>query len=86
MDWIKNEGYIITNSITIGESEIVLGVHEKMPDQFVTWECKDKTDYYWGHYSTNLLEAQKDFCKRGLDKVRFYEQNQKKKKPPEPER
>lgn len=85
MDWRKNEGYIITNSMTIGESEIVLGVHEKMPNMFVTWECKDKTDYYWGHYSTNLLEAQKDFCKRGLDKVRFYEQ-MKKKKPPEPER
>ena len=52
---------------------------------FVTWECKDKNDYFWGHYSTSLLSAQKDFCERALDKVRFYEQF-KKKKPPEPER
>ena len=85
MDWRKNAGYIIKNSITIGESEIVLGVHETRPDMFVTWECKDKNDYFWGHYSTSLLSAQKDFCERALDKVRFYEQF-KKKKPPEPER
>lgn len=39
MEWRKNAGYIITNSITIGESEIVLGVHETRPNEFVTWEC-----------------------------------------------
>ena len=86
MDWRKNAGYIITNSITIGESEIVLGVHETKPNMFVTWECDNKTNYYWGHYTSSLLAAQKDFCERGLDKVRFYEQMQKKKKPPEHER
>ena len=87
MDWRKNEGYIITNSITIGESEIVLGVHETRPNEFVTWECYgSKDNYNWGHYTTSLLSAQKDFCERALKKVRFYEQNQKKKKPPEPER
>ena len=85
LDWRKNAGYIITNSITIGESEIVLGVHETKPDMFVTWECNNKTDYYWGHYFTSLLTAQRDFFERGLDKVRFYEHH-KPKKPPEPER
>lgn len=85
MDWRSNAGYIITNSITIGESEIVLGVHETKPDMFVTWECNNKTDYFWGHYSTSLLAAQRDFLERGLDKVRFYE-HYKPKKPPEPER
>lgn len=85
MDWRKNAGYIITNSITIGESEVVLGVHETKGNMFVTWECNNKTDYYWGHYFDDLLAAQKDFLQRGLDKVRFYEHS-KPKKPPEPER
>lgn len=86
MDWRKNAGYIITNAITIGESEIVLGVHEKLPDRFVTWECANGNNYFWGHYFSNLINAQKDFCKRGLDKCRFYEHMNKKKKEPEPER
>lgn len=86
MNFRKNEGYIITNAITIGESEIVLGVHEAQPDMFVTWECSGKNDYYWGHYFTDLISAQKDFCERGLNKVKFYEKMQKKPKEQETER
>lgn len=85
MEWRKNAGYIITNQITIGESEIVLGVHETHPNMFVTWEYSDKNNYYWGHYHDNLLSAQKDFCKRGVEKAKFYEQQHKPKKH-EPER
>ena len=86
MDWRKNAGYIITNAITIGESEIVLGVHETKPDMFVTWEGANTNNYFWGHYFSHLINAQKDFCERGLDKYRFYEHMNKKKKEPEPER
>lgn len=86
MNFRKNEGYIITNAMTIGESEIVLGVHETQPNMFVTWECSGKNDYYWGHYFTDMLSAQKDFCKRGIDKVKFYEKLQKKPKEQETER
>ena len=32
----KNEGYIITNAMDFGETEIVLGVHEKYSDRAVT--------------------------------------------------
>ena len=85
MDWRKNAGYIITNSITIGNSEIVLGVHETRPNAFVTWECTDKDNYFWGHYFGDLISAQKDFCQRGVQKAEFYERS-KKKKAPEPER
>ena len=86
MEWRKNAGYIITNSITIGESEIVLGVHETRPNEFVTWECYgSKDNYNCGHYTSSLLSAQKDFLERGLEKVKFYE-HLKNKKPPEPER
>ena len=85
MEWRKNAGYIITNAITIGDSEIVLGVHETKPNEFVTWECSGKDNYYWGNYFTNQLNAQKDFLERGLKKVKFYEMNKPKKKS-EPER
>ena len=88
MEWRKNAGYIITNSIVIGGSEIVLAVHETRPNQFATWECKDFKDYFWGHYFTDIYSAQKDFCQRGVDKAQFYIENtkQKDKPPKEPER
>lgn len=81
MEWRENAGYVITNQITIGDSEIVLGVHKTLPNHFVTWECKDKTSYFWGHYFSNLISAQKDFCARGLGKAKFYEQNNQRKNP-----
>ena len=50
MDYRENAGYVITDSCHVGDSEFVLGVHLTAPQQFVTWKCKDRTDYYWGHY------------------------------------
>ena len=73
MEWRKNAGYIITNSITIGESEIVLGVHETRPNEFVTWECTDKSNYFWGHYIDDKLKAQRDFLERGLKEIEIAE-------------
>lgn len=73
MEWQKNQGFIIVNQITIGGAEFVLGVHEKNPNSFVTWKCKGNDDYYWGHYFTNLLAAQKDFCKRALEEIKAIE-------------
>ena len=73
MDIRTNAGYIITDCVHIGETEFVLGVHEKNPNSFVTWKCKGKDDYYWGHYFTNLLAAQKDFCKRALEEIKAIE-------------
>ncbi len=80
MEWRKNAGYIITNHITIGDSEIVLGVHETKPNMFVTWECSNKNDYYWGHYFTDLCSAQCDFCERGAEKAKAYEKKRFKQK------
>ena len=48
MEWRKNQGFIIVNQITVGGAEIVLGVHEKNPNSFVTWKCKGKDDYFLG--------------------------------------
>lgn len=46
MEWRKNQGFIIVNQITVGGAEFVLGVHEKNPNSFVTWQCKGKDDYF----------------------------------------
>ena len=73
MEWRKNQGFIIVNQIRVGSAEFVLGVHEKNPNSFVTWQCKDKDDYFWGHYFRNLLAAQKDFCRRALDEIKDIE-------------
>jgi hypothetical protein len=85
METRKNAGYVITNAIKIGESEVVLGIHEKNPNMCVTWECSNGDNYHWGHYFDNLLSAQKDFCKRGYDKARLVQHLNKSNKS-EPER
>ena len=74
MDIRTNAGYIITDCVHIGEAEFVLGVHSKHPDMFVTWEYNKENDsYFWGHYHTDLLAAQKDLNKRCQDEIKQYE-------------
>lgn len=74
MDYRENAGYVITDSCHVGESEFVLGVHLTAPQQFVTWKCKDRTDYYWGHYFSSLFDAQKDLVARAHEEVQYLEQ------------
>lgn len=66
-----NEGFMITQSIPVGNTEFVLGVNMKNPDSFVTWQCSNKTDYYWGHYTGSLLKATKDLCGRVMEEVEY---------------
>lgn len=66
-----NAGYIITDSVHVGEVEFVLGVHSTAPKQFVTWTCKDGKDYYWGHYHSDLLSATKDLLERATQELEF---------------
>ena len=68
-----NCGYIITDSIHIGDTEFVLGVNSNAPSNFVTWSCKNGTNYYWGHYFSDLLSAQKDLCSRAAQEVEYLE-------------
>lgn len=68
-----NAGFVITNAIPVGNREIVLGVNMKNPQSFVTWECKEGTDYYWGHYTDNLIKATRDLCQRVIGKVDYLE-------------
>lgn len=66
----NNAGYEIISSIPIGDDEIVLG---KKPTEsivpYVTWHCRNHTDYYWGRYFEKEADALRDFCERSLCEV-----------------
>ena len=74
MDYRENAGYVITDSCHVGDREFVLGVHLTAPQQFVTWKCTDRKEYYWGHYFSNLFDAQKDFIARAQEEIQYLEQ------------
>ena len=50
-----NAGYIITDSVHVGDTEFVL-------------RCSNG-NYYWGHYHSNLFSAQKDLVERAAERV-----------------
>lgn len=60
----ENAGYIITQAIQIGNVEFVLGENTQDRARYVTWECKDGNNYYWGHYTTDKLAALRDLLDR----------------------
>ena len=75
-----NSGYLIINQIKVGEIEIVLDVHPKLPNSFVTWKCKN------GKLPYKPDVGSKRFCKRALSEIRNIEQIYKKQKQIENER
>ncbi|EQB20427.1 hypothetical protein UNSWDHB_2255 [Dehalobacter sp. UNSWDHB] len=67
-----NAGYTITDRLSVGNAEFVIGQSESAPAKFVTWKVKkDGKDYYWGHYSNDRLMALEDLCNRALDEVHY---------------
>lgn len=71
MDARMNTGYLITDSIHIGETEFVLGTSEHTPAEFVTWQCTGGSNYFWGHYHSDLLAAKKDLLDRASQELEF---------------
>ena len=72
MELRMNIGYIITDSIHIGETEFVIGVHQLIPNHYVTWACKGGNDYFWGHYNlTSRDAAERDLVNRAAKQIRF---------------
>lgn len=71
-----NAGYTIVCAVPVGSKEVVLGRHETAPDQFVTWDCIDGTDYMWGHYTDSLLKATQDLCERVMEEVAYLERKE----------
>jgi len=67
-----NASYTITDRLTVGNVEFVIGQNESAPAKFVTWKCKKgEKDYYWGHYCNDRLNALEDLCNRALDEVHY---------------
>jgi len=67
-----NAGYTITDRLTVGNSEFVIGQRDTDLAPFVTWQCrKGEKDYFWGHYLSDRLAALEDLCKRALDEVEY---------------
>lgn len=72
MEVRTNCGYLITDSIHIGETEFVIGVHQLIPNHFVTWACKNGNDYFWGHYNLSSRDAaERDLVNRAAEEIRF---------------
>ena len=69
-----NAGYIITDSIHIGETEFVIGVHSTQPNMFVTWACRNGDNYFWGHYLTSRDAAEHDLVDRAKDQLLLLDQ------------
>ncbi len=84
-----NEGYIITDSIHIGETEFVFGKLDSMSSMYVTWACKGGNNYYWGHYFSDPLDAKKDLLGRAGEELEFQMERRARaaeKQPREPEK
>ena len=64
-----NAGYIITDSIHIGETEFVIGVHSTLPQMFVTCVCKNGNNYFWGHYLASRDAAERDLVDRAKEQI-----------------
>jgi hypothetical protein len=80
MEQRTNIGYRITDTIHVGNAEFVLGVHETDPNRFVTWECKNRNDYFWGHYFTKRDDAVKDLVSRVNREIEFREKQKSRNK------
>jgi len=76
MDQRINEGYVITDSIQVGETEFVFGKLDSKIPMYVTWACKGGDNYYWGHYFSDPMEAKKDLLARAGEELE-YQMNRK---------
>ena len=65
MDKRANAGYDIIQVIAFPDEEYVLGVKTiNKQNEYVTWCCVNKADYYYGHYFSDYKLAVKDLYER----------------------
>lgn len=69
MEERKNAGYTIVQSLMIGNAEFVIGYHPTAPAPYVTWECKDGNNFFWGHYMQERHEADRDLLERAKQEL-----------------
>lgn len=60
----KNGEYTIIQSIMIGNAEFVIGHNPKASTPYVTWECNNGNNYFWGHYIMDRHNAERDLLER----------------------
>ena len=46
------------------------------PAPFVTWECKDGNNYFWGHYLTTRKAAERDLLERAVQELEYQTRRQ----------
>lgn len=76
MERRTNAGFIITDSIHIGNSEFVIGIHTSAPRSYVTWQCRNGNDYFWGHYFEDRQSAERDLLERAGQELEFETEKQ----------
>lgn len=65
MEQRLNAGFVITDSIYIGNAEFVIGERNtRFGTTYVTWQCQDGNNYFWGHYFGERSAAEKDLLER----------------------
>ena len=69
----KNAGYTIIESIHIGNTEFVIGHKPGAPSQYVTWECTNGDNYFWGHYMDERHQAERDLLERASSELDLQE-------------
>lgn len=70
MEQRSNQGYVITDSLHIGNAEFVIGENRtQYGTMYVTWQCRDGDNYFWGHYLTERQAAEKDLLDRARQKL-----------------
>lgn len=79
MERRENAGYVIVEALHIGKAEFVIGENPKAPAPYVTWECKDGSNYFWGHYLMTRESAEADLLKRAGTELQRQQQNRKQK-------
>lgn len=66
-----NAGYLIIETVRIDTTlEVVMG--QNTSDQgtpYVTWLCRNATDYYWGDYRDDYNECRRRLFERVLDQL-----------------
>ena len=79
MEQRENAGYVIVEALHIGKAEFVIGENPKAPAPYVTWECKDGSNYFWGHYLITRESAEADLLERAGTELRRQQQSRKQK-------
>ena len=60
---LKNAGYTIIESFTVGEQGFALGHSETAPAPYVTWQYRAAAPdhFFWGHYMNSKEAAYEDY-------------------------